>query len=112
MTTPTAGLPRTGRRVGLINDAAWADHLAKQERMRAMRDLLESTRVSGEMLNALRKKISSFEFPVSSESTQQYVAEVPLHGCSPQIPRSPRALLLGQMIGPGTFNQRRSVHAG
>src|SRR6202041_693206 len=26
-----------GRRVGLINDNAWADHLAKQERMKAMR---------------------------------------------------------------------------
>jgi tRNA uridine 5-carboxymethylaminomethyl modification enzyme len=59
-----------GRRVGLINDAAWADHLAKQERMRAMRDLLESTRVNGEMLNALRKEVSGFEFPVSSESIQ------------------------------------------
>ena len=59
-----------GRRVGLINDAAWADHLAKQERMRAMRDLLERTRVNGEMLNALRKEVSGFEFPVSSESTQ------------------------------------------
>src|SRR5664280_1587272 len=59
-----------GRRVGLINDAAWADHLAKHERMRAMRDLLERTRVNGEMLNALRKEVSGFEFPVSSESTQ------------------------------------------
>jgi tRNA uridine 5-carboxymethylaminomethyl modification enzyme len=55
-----------GRRVGLINDAAWANHLAKQERMRAMRDLLESIRVSGEML----KEVSSFEFQVSSESAQ------------------------------------------
>ena len=35
-----------GRRVGLINDAAWADHLAKQERMKAMRELLERTRVN------------------------------------------------------------------
>ena len=35
-----------GRRVGLINDAAWAHHLAKQERMQAMRDLLERTRVN------------------------------------------------------------------
>ena len=35
-----------GRRVGLINDAAWADYLAKQERMKAMRDLLERTRVN------------------------------------------------------------------
>ncbi len=53
-----------GRRVGLINDAAWADHLAKQERMNAMRDLLERTRVNAEMLEA----VSSFELQVSSES--------------------------------------------
>ena len=53
-----------GRRVGLINDAAWADHLAKQERMQAMRDLLESTRVNGEMLSCAAE--SSFEFRVSS----------------------------------------------
>jgi tRNA uridine 5-carboxymethylaminomethyl modification enzyme len=53
-----------GRRVGLINDAAWAEHLAKQERMQAMRELLERTRVDGELLEA----VSSFEFPVSSEN--------------------------------------------
>ena len=60
-----------GRRVGLINDAAWADHLAKQERMQAMRDLLERTRVNGEMLKVLRKEVSSFKFQVSSESAEQ-----------------------------------------
>ena len=38
-----------GRRVGLINDAAWADHLAKQERMTAMRELLERTRVNADL---------------------------------------------------------------
>ena len=59
-----------GRRVGLINDAAWADHLAKQERMQAMRDLLERTRVSAEILNAL-KKVSSFKFQVSSEGHEK-----------------------------------------
>ncbi len=59
-----------GRRVGLINDAAWAGHLAKQERMRAMRDLLERTRVSAEILNAL-KKVSSFKFQVSSEGHEK-----------------------------------------
>jgi tRNA uridine 5-carboxymethylaminomethyl modification enzyme len=35
-----------GRRVGLINQATWADYLAKQERMKAMRELLERTRVN------------------------------------------------------------------
>ncbi len=58
-----------GRRVGLINDAAWADHLAKQERMHAMRDVLERTRVNGEMLSALKKAVSSFEFQVLSEAS-------------------------------------------
>jgi tRNA uridine 5-carboxymethylaminomethyl modification enzyme len=39
-----------GRRIGLINDVAWADYLAKQERMQQMRDLLERTRVNSELL--------------------------------------------------------------
>jgi tRNA uridine 5-carboxymethylaminomethyl modification enzyme len=39
-----------GHRIGLINDDAWADHLAKQERMKAMRDMLERTRVTDEAL--------------------------------------------------------------
>ncbi len=38
-----------GRRVGLIHDAAWADHLAKQERMAAMRELLERTRINADL---------------------------------------------------------------
>jgi tRNA uridine 5-carboxymethylaminomethyl modification enzyme len=46
-----------GRRVGLINDAAWANHLAKQERMKDMRDLLEHTRVNADLL----EKVSDHE---------------------------------------------------
>ena len=42
-----------GRRVGLISDAAWADFLATQERLESMKQLLEKTRVSGE----IREKI-------------------------------------------------------
>jgi tRNA uridine 5-carboxymethylaminomethyl modification enzyme len=34
-----------GRRVGLISDEAWADYLAKQERMSALKAVLEKTRV-------------------------------------------------------------------
>jgi len=37
-----------GRRVGLIRDADWHDYLAKQERMIAMRELLEKTVASGQ----------------------------------------------------------------
>src|SRR5207244_5723732 len=42
-----------GRRVGLINDQAWADHLAKQERFRKMTELLERTRLTREMAEEL-----------------------------------------------------------
>ena len=60
-----------GRRVGLINDAAWADHLAKQKRLKAMRELLEKTRVNAEIL----REVSSFEFQVSSKNSQQLSAD-------------------------------------
>src|ERR1041385_5322515 len=38
-----------GRRIGLINDQAWADYQAKQARARKLAGFLEKTRVSGEM---------------------------------------------------------------
>ncbi len=38
-----------GRRVGLISDTAWEDYLAKQERVKAMRELLERTRMNAEL---------------------------------------------------------------
>ena len=43
-----------GRRVGLISDPAWADYLAKQERMKAMRELLGRTPVNGELAEKLK----------------------------------------------------------
>jgi tRNA uridine 5-carboxymethylaminomethyl modification enzyme len=42
-----------GRRVGLISDQAWTDFQAKQERLTQMKKLMESTRVSPEMLGML-----------------------------------------------------------
>jgi tRNA uridine 5-carboxymethylaminomethyl modification enzyme len=44
-----------GRRIGLINDEAWADFQAKQERAQRLTALLEKTRVSGEMLEKIEK---------------------------------------------------------
>ncbi len=54
-----------GRRVGLINDSAWAEYLAKQERMKAMRDLLERRRMNAEMV----AEVSRVELQVSSGDT-------------------------------------------
>ena len=42
-------LTHHGRRAGLIKDEAWAEFLAKQERLKAMRELLERTRVTQDM---------------------------------------------------------------
>ena len=42
-----------GRRVGLIDDAAWTDFQAKQERLERMRKLLETTKFTGAMLEKI-----------------------------------------------------------
>ena len=47
-----------GRRVGLISDAAWADYVAKQERMAALKQLLETARVNG-LPAALAEKVGN-----------------------------------------------------
>jgi tRNA uridine 5-carboxymethylaminomethyl modification enzyme len=39
-----------GRRIGLISNEAWADFQAKQDRLEKMKTLLESTRITAEML--------------------------------------------------------------
>ena len=48
-----------GRRVGLIDDRAWADHLAKQERMSALKQVLEKTRLTREMLDRVGPEIEA-----------------------------------------------------
>jgi tRNA uridine 5-carboxymethylaminomethyl modification enzyme len=47
-----------GRRVGLISDAAWADYVAKQERMAALKQLLETTRLN-ELPAAIGEKVGN-----------------------------------------------------
>jgi len=44
-----------GRRVGLINDEAWANYLAKQERLNGMKNLLDKTKLTSQM----RSKIAA-----------------------------------------------------
>jgi tRNA uridine 5-carboxymethylaminomethyl modification enzyme len=42
-----------GRRVGLISDAAWSDFLAKQQRHESMKAVLESTRLTTQVLEQI-----------------------------------------------------------
>jgi len=45
-----------GRRIGLINDAAWNDYLAKQERLLAVKRLLEKARVTSQVIAEITKE--------------------------------------------------------
>ncbi|MGZ4868648.1 MAG: tRNA uridine-5-carboxymethylaminomethyl(34) synthesis enzyme MnmG, partial [Candidatus Angelobacter sp.] len=42
-----------GRRIGLINDQAWADYQAKEQRAQKLATFLEKTRVSGDLLEKI-----------------------------------------------------------
>jgi tRNA uridine 5-carboxymethylaminomethyl modification enzyme len=42
-----------GRRVGLISDSAWADFLARQQRLETMRQVVERTRLTSAMLELM-----------------------------------------------------------
>src|SRR4051812_8621909 len=58
-----------GRRVGLIGDTAWADHLAKQERMRQLTEYFEKTRVSAEMVTSIEAEVSRFSLLLVSRKS-------------------------------------------
>ena len=58
-----------GRRIGLISDAAWADYLAKQERQERLKQVLEKTRVSGEMLQTISTQHSALSIQPEQESS-------------------------------------------
>lgn len=44
-----------GRRIGLINDSAWAEYLARQERAQKLSALLEKTKASSELLEKISR---------------------------------------------------------
>jgi tRNA uridine 5-carboxymethylaminomethyl modification enzyme len=44
-----------GRRVGLISDAAWHDHLGKQDRLESLKQLLEKTKLTPEMMERIAR---------------------------------------------------------
>jgi tRNA uridine 5-carboxymethylaminomethyl modification enzyme len=48
-----------GRRVGLIDDRAWADYLAKQDRMSAMKQVLEKTKLTRVMIERVSPLIEA-----------------------------------------------------
>src|SRR5512146_2403991 len=59
-----------GRRVGLISDAAWSEHLAKQERMDVLRQWIEKTRVKDDLPEALAGKVGGTAAVMGSSFAQ------------------------------------------
>ena len=58
-----------GRRVGLISDQAWSDHLAKQERQEKLKQVLHKTRVTAEMLQTISIQHSAISSQPEQESS-------------------------------------------
>jgi len=63
-----------GRRVGLISDLAWHDHLAKQERLESLKQWLEKTKLTPamleSMLQAAAETAGSGDSPVPAEGRE------------------------------------------
>ena len=57
-----------GRRVGLITDKAWAEYLAKQERQERVKQVLEKTRVTAEMVQSIQHLV--FSGPVGEDASR------------------------------------------
>jgi tRNA uridine 5-carboxymethylaminomethyl modification enzyme len=60
-----------GRRVGLINDPAWKEYQAKQERLEAMKQLLEKTKLSPEMFVKLGSTTAHVETAAPGRPAEQ-----------------------------------------
>jgi tRNA uridine 5-carboxymethylaminomethyl modification enzyme len=64
-----------GRRVGLISDEAWTEFLAKQDRQGRMKQLLQQTRATGEMIKRIEHAVTSGESSVARRASSADVAE-------------------------------------
>jgi len=98
-----------GRRVGLINDAAWADYLAKQHRLASMKELLEKTKLSSAMLDVLRFSAPADAnppgVPAAGVSTTHVGADAlvrPAEQSSANNADNQRPLLAGPELSEGT----------
>jgi tRNA uridine 5-carboxymethylaminomethyl modification enzyme len=66
-----------GRRVGLINDAAWADFQAKQERHESLKQLLEKTKLTADMTEQILSAMRSTNCHPERSEAQPNAVEGP-----------------------------------
>jgi tRNA uridine 5-carboxymethylaminomethyl modification enzyme len=79
-----------GRRVGLINDEAWGDYQAKQQRLDAMKQLLEKTKLTSQMVS----KIAAPTLRPSETSTA-------LNDCHPERSKAQPSAIEGPCVPTG-----------
>ena len=90
-----------GRRLGLIDDAAWADYEAKQARAVAFETLLETARVRAEELpQALLARMDGDVAGVTGQTFTQLVKrpEVPIEELAPMLKK--RLMEAGEVLEP------------
>src|SRR6202521_3567970 len=88
-----------GRQVGLISDTAWADFLAKQQRLEAMKHLLGKTKLTSAMLEQIANPEALTPcHPERSEAQPNKVEEpgVSLHADQPQATARDLSAAVGQ----------------
>ena len=66
-----------GRRVGLISDAAWSDFESKQERLAAIKKLLEGTRLTAEMSSELSELLGRCHSEKRSDEEPAFAGSAP-----------------------------------
>src|SRR5580692_172663 len=84
-----------GRRVGLIADEAWSDFQLKQERSIALKKKLEGTRITPEMIEALRAAHSERAAKINSCHSEHSQSE----GEEPAVASSAKPADLSSAIG-------------
>ncbi|HUO17147.1 MAG TPA: tRNA uridine-5-carboxymethylaminomethyl(34) synthesis enzyme MnmG [Verrucomicrobiae bacterium] len=89
-----------GRRVGLISDEAWKDFQSKQQRLAAMKKLLEATRLTAEMLAVLasEKEIEKENCHSKRSEAQLNAVEVPCVWSRAAIESSVLGQTLAQLL--------------
>jgi len=83
-----------GRRVGLINNQAWHDYQAKQQRLESLKQLLEKTKLAGEMLAKLASPPDQVGTAAPVCPAEQGSAEKP----APQPPSKDYSSTVGQSL--------------
>jgi len=96
-----------GRRIGLISDDAWSDFQAKQQRMHAMKQLLEKTRLTAPLLEKIAEKITWGRAPSPVQAGQSSAVSTP---CHPERSEAKPNAVEGPAVSPGDANERLTTY--